>query len=180
MARTGTGARVGDRGSCDPARARLRSVVVTRSTSLARSLAIAPLLAIVVLAACAESHERPSDGGHVDGAHFDGGPAECRLAERFEEGDPCALTGTCVVSDGCCETTWRCEEGRLASQRRCGLPGCFTTCSEALASGESGDPCEGAFFCSRFDDALCCERAVECAGGRLIVDDECGRGCATD
>lgn len=134
------------------------------------------LLAFALVAlACGEARERAGDAS----TGVDAGPAECRYASTFVENAPCALRGTCFVDDGCCATTWRCESSRLVAERRCGLPGCFTTCAEALASGESGDPCEGAYFCSSFDDRLCCERTVECMGGRLVVDDECGAGCAT-
>lgn len=136
-----------------------------------RSL-LALTLSMIALAACGDSRERGPEG--------DAGPAACRGVESFVEGAPCSFTGQCVTSDGCCETAWRCMDARLITATRCGVPGCFTTCDDALASGAPGDPCEGAYFCSRFDDRLCCERAVECVGGRLAVDEACGAGCATE
>ena len=128
---------------------------------------------MLALAGCAESREPAGDA-----STHDAGPAECLRASSFVENAPCDLRGTCFVDDGCCETTWRCESGRLVAERRCGLPGCFTTCEDALISGRSGDPCEGAYFCSRFDDGLCCAHSVECVGGRLVVDDTCSEGCS--
>ena len=133
------------------------------------------LSSFVVLAACSAARERVPEGGLVDA-----GPAHCARAPSFRDGDACDFREPCVLDDGCCAITWRCEAGALVSATRCGLPGCYRTCGEALETAEQDDPCEGAFYCSQFDDRLCCSHSVECVRGRVQVEDECPPECVED
>ncbi|UJR84854.1 Hypothetical protein I5071_69330 [Sandaracinus amylolyticus] len=127
---------------------------------------------LVLLGGCSSARERVPEGGLVDS-----GPAHCARVATFRDGDACDFDEPCVIDDGCCATTWTCESRALVSAARCGLPGCYSECDDALESAEHGDPCEGAFFCSQFDDRLCCSHSVECVGGRVQVEDECPPAC---
>lgn len=128
--------------------------------------------ALMVASGCSGSPTR--DAGEDDDA-----PGQVRRCEDVAfapDGTSCRFEGTCREESGCCTQEWRCEDGVLRSERTC-VPECFRSCDAALERGAHGDPCEGAYFCSQFSADLCCTHGVECAGGRLVVDDTCTPGC---
>jgi hypothetical protein len=130
-------------------------------------------LALTAIVGCSGSHGPAPDAGDEDAP---GQVRRCEDVAFAPDGTACRFEGECREESGCCTSTWTCDEGALRSERTC-VPECFRSCDDALARGAQGDPCEGAYFCSSFSDDLCCTHAVECAGGRLDVEDSCTPGC---